>query len=452
MESSLSLIEAALQEPSVRSSSGGDWRTHAALARRFLDDTAPPPLRIWVAEADPVRFFGVAFAALARGDHVFLANHRWSSRDTASALEIASPEVFFSGDDPESRLRPGDEAPLFAGSRLMIATGGSSGRMRFAIHTIDSLFAAADALRVHFGVRVVSSVCVLPVHHIGGLQQVVRAISSGGQVLCADWKAVEGGSLPGVESDWTISLVPAQLRRLLNSAAGQRWLRGFRVVMVGGGPASAGLLGIAREARIPVSVVYGSTETAALVAALKPAEFLAGVRNCGHSLPHAVIRIVDLETGLECSPGEAGRIVIKSASLFRGYWPKPEDNAVLHTEDIGSIDGSGRLTVIGRADAAINSGGEKIHPAEVEDAIRATGLLQDVCVAGAPDPEWGEMVAAIYPASANPNLPALESALRASIGSIKIPRRWFAVDDWPVNEAGKVNRARLREKLIEASG
>ncbi|HUG13008.1 MAG TPA: AMP-binding protein [Opitutaceae bacterium] len=449
MDSSLAMIEEALTMPAVRSAQGGDWRAHAANCRKYLDASAPPPLRVWVADSEPVRFFAAAFTALARGDHVFLANHRWSATDWEAALEIAQPEVFFSHDGSERHLRPPGDGPLFGDGRMMIATGGTSGRMRFAIHTADSLFAAADALRVHFGTRVVSSVCVLPVHHIGGVQQVVRAIASGGEVLCADWKSVEGGAFPEVGPNWTISLVPAQLHRLVNSAPARRWLREFRAVMVGGGPAGTHLLASARDAQIPVSVVYGSTETAALVAALKPAEFLAGARNCGHALPHAVIRIADLDTGLECSAGEPGRIIIKSASLYEGYWPRPEHILVLATEDIGVLDDLGRLTVIGRADAVINSGGEKIHPAEVEAAIRATGQLQDVVVAGAPDPEWGETVAALYPSAAEPDIAALESALRASLGSIKLPRLWVPIADWPVNDAGKVNRALLRELLME---
>jgi len=446
------MIESALTTPAVRSARGGDWRAHAANCRKYLDASAPPPLRVWLAESDPVRFFAAAFTALARGDHVFLANHRWGAREWEAALELAQPEVFFSHDGAERRLRPAESGPLFADGRLMVATGGTSGRVRFAIHTADSLFAAADALRVHFGARVVSSVCVLPVHHIGGVQQVVRAIASGGEVICADWKAVEGGAFPEIDASWTISLVPAQLHRLVNSAVARRWLREFRAVMVGGGPAGVQLLAAARDAQIPVSVVYGSTETAALVAALKPAEFLAGARNCGHALPHAVIRIADLETGLECSAGEPGRIIVKSASLYGGFWPKPEHIPVLATEDIGVLDESGSLTVIGRADSVINSGGEKIHPAEVEAAIRATGILQDVVVAGAPDAEWGETVAALYPSAAEPDIPALEKALRSSLGSIKLPRLWVPVDDWPVNEAGKVNRAMLRERLLAMSG
>lgn len=446
------MIEAALATPAVRSTRGGDWRAHAATCRQYLDESAPPPLRVWVSDSDPVRFFGAAFAGLARGDHVFLANSHWSGSDWDAAIGIAEPEVFFSNEGAERRLRPAAEGPLFADGRLMVATGGTSGRVRFAIHTADSLFVAADALRVHFGARTISSVCVLPVHHIGGVQQVVRAIASGGEVLCADWKSVEGGAFPDVGANWTISLVPSQLHRLVNSAAALRWLREFGAVMVGGAPAGTQLLATARDAQIPVSVVYGSTETAALVAALKPAEFLAGARNCGRALPHAVIRIADLESGLECSAGEPGRIIVKSASLYGGFWPKPEHIPVLATEDIGVLDESGCLTVIGRADSVINSGGEKIHPAEVESAIRATGLLHDVVVAGAPDPEWGETVAALYPSSANPDVAALEKALRASLGSIKLPRLWVPVEDWPVNEAGKVNRAVLRKRLLAMSG
>ena len=452
MDSSLELIESAVQKDVVRSTHGGDWRAHAARYRVFLDETAPPPLRLWVSDSDPVRFFAAVFAGLLRGDHVFLANPRWSSSQWNTAIAIAKPEIYFSGGEAERDLKQEVEAPLFSDARLMIATGGTSGRMRFAIHTIDSLFSAADALRVHFAAQIVSSVCVLPVHHIGGLQQIVRAIASGGQVVCAEWKGVERGvALPEVDGQWTISLVPSQLHRLLANSQTRKWLRRFRVVMIGGAPAGAGLLAAARNENIPISVVYGSTETAALVAASKPADFLAGSRNCGHSLPHAVIRIVDLDTDLACSPGEPGRILVKSASLFGGYWPKVEHVSVLRTEDIGMLDNDGNLTVIGRADSVINSGGEKIHPAEVESAIRATGMLNDVLVAGAPDPEWGEMVAAMYPASAKFDPASLENALRAALGPIKIPRLWVPVEDWPVNEAGKVNRGLLRERLIEMS-
>jgi len=401
-----------------------------------------------VADPDPVRFLAAAFAGLARGDHVFLANPRWTSAERKAGIRIAEPEVYFAERDPEHGVLDPGEGPLFADARLMIPTGGTSGRVRFAIHTLDSLFTAADGLRRHFNAHSLSSVCVLAVHHIGGFQQAVRAVATGGQTLCADWKAVEGGAYPEVEQGWILSLVPSQLHRLMTSAASHRWLRNFRAVFIGGAPASESLLAAARDARIPVSIAYGSTETGALVAALLPREFLAGANGCGRELPHATIRVVDLETALERSPGEAGRIVIKSAALFGGYWPNPEFLPVLHTEDIGKLDDWGRLTILGRADAVINSGGEKIHPAEIEDAIRATGILQDVVVAGAPDPEWGEIVAALFPADCKPDLASLEAMLRKSLSAFKIPRRWVPVEDWPVNEAAKVNRAQLRKRLL----
>lgn len=447
MEAAHTLIEIALRAATVRATGGGDWTGHAARCRAFLNSAGPNPLRVWVADPDPVRYLAAAFAGLARGDHVFLANPRWSSAERRSGVRIAEPEVYFAGREPEFGMLGSGDGPLFSDARLMIPTGGSSGRVRFAIHSIDTLFAAAEGLRRHFNAGPLSSVCVLPVHHIGGFQQAVRAIATGGQVICADWKTVEGGVYPEADDGWMLSLVPSQLHRLLAAPASHRWLRRFRAVFVGGAPAGKGLLAAARDARIPVSIAYGSTETAAQVAALLPVEFLEGATGCGRELPHVTIRVVDLETGLECSPGEPGRIVIKSQALFGGYWPNPEYHAVLHTEDIGKLDESGRLTVVGRADAAINSGGEKIHPAEVEAAIRDTGFLRDVCVAGAPDPEWGEVVAALYPAECKADFVALEARLRASLTAYKIPRRWIPVEDWPVNEAGKVNRARLREWL-----
>lgn len=441
------MIEVALSAPTVRSPRGADWSEHAARCRAFLDATGPNPLRVWVSDPDPVRFLAAAFAGLARGDHVFLANPRWSTQERNTGVRIAEPKVFFGGGDPEQRELETGDGPLFANARLMIPTGGSSGRVRFAIHTLDTLFATAEGLRRHFNAGQLSSVCILPVHHIGGFQQAIRAVATGGQLLCADWKAVEGGSYPEVDAGWMLSVVPAQLHRMLAAPASHRWLRRFRAVFVGGAPAGDRLLDEAREARIPVSIAYGSTETGAQVAALLPGEFLDGATGCGRELPHATIRVVDLETGLERSPGEAGRIVIKSAALFGGYWPNPQHVPVLQTEDIGMLDDFGRLTVLGRADAVINSGGEKIHPAEVEAAIRAAGVLSDVCIAGVPDAQWGEVVAALYPADCKADFISLEATLRASLSAHKIPRRWIPVEDWPVNEAGKVNRARLREWL-----
>ena len=99
--------------------------------------------------------------------------------------------------------------------------------------------------------------------------------------LAWEWKKLEAGRrpvLPRLRGPWVISLVPTQLQRLLRSTSTVRWLRGFRIVFLGGGPVWPDLADKAQRARLPISLSYGMTETAAMVTALRPEEFLAGSR------------------------------------------------------------------------------------------------------------------------------------------------------------------------------
>jgi o-succinylbenzoate---CoA ligase len=101
--------------------------------------------------------------------------------------------------------------------------------------------------------------------------------------------------------------------------------------------------------------------------------------------------------------------------------------------------------VVGRRDALIISGGEKVDPAEVETALRESGFFTDVAVLGLPDPQWGQIVVACYPAGGfsgevMPWLPYL--------AAYKRPKRYVAVANWPRNEQGKVSRAVLRERVL----
>jgi len=207
-------------------------------------------------------------------------------------------------------------------------------------------------------------------------------------------------------------------------------------------PASASLLAHARAERLPLAVSYGASEFAAALAVQPPAEFLAGETGL-RPLPHAAIRILDPETNTSLPAGSLGRIEVSASSLFLGYWPHRRSAGPFRTDDLGRLDTAGRLHVVGRADAAINTGGEKVHPAEVEAALRATGAFSEIVVCGAPDARWGECVAALFPAADTPDLAAVECALRATLGPHKLPRRWIPIVDWPRTPAGKTDRTSL---------
>ena len=332
---------------------------------------------------------------------------------------------------------------------LCISTGGSSGAMKLARHDERTLGAAVAGFCTHFGVRRVNALGLLPAWHVSGLMGWARCAWTDGEHRIARWKEVENGGRPSVIAtecaqeggDWFLSLVPTQLARLLGNADAEAWLRGFHAVLLGGGPPWPDLLAQARAARIPLAPSYGMTETAALVAAQRPAEFLAGDDSSGRSLPHAGLTI-DAE----------GRVAIAAESLFRGYWPAERaPGESWRTDDLGALDTNGCLRIRGRADALIISGGEKVNPAEVEAVLRAAGAgeLADIAVIGVPSAEWGAEVVALFCGPAE-----LEARLRAGVAAAlaaaKRPKRYVRVSaaEWPRDARGKVSRARLADLAL----
>jgi len=320
---------------------------------------------------------------------------------------------------------------------LMIPSGGTSGKLKFARHDHLTIVAAVAGFCHHFNQSCISSVGVLPLHHVSGFMAWMRTVFTGGNYLSWNWKELEAGNRPTrppASPFWTISLVPTQLQRLLNSPEATAWLREFDAIFIGGGPSWAALLDAAAAADLPISLGYGMTETAAMAAALLPAEFRAGERSSGSVLPH-----------LKMDLTAEGTVKITGESVFRGYFPEWNDSRTFLTEDLANFDFAGRVRILGRRDAVIITGGKKVDPLEVETVLRTAGLFTDVAILGVPDPEWGQRVTAFFPASERAPEPfALERAL-SDLAAYKRPRRYIAVAEWPRNEQGKVNRKRLLE-------
>jgi O-succinylbenzoic acid--CoA ligase len=331
---------------------------------------------------------------------------------------------------------------------LCLPTGGTSGGIRFARHDERSLGASIEGFCAHFGVARVNALDVLPPHHVSGLMARIRCAATGGEHLVWSWKQLEAGEWPALATradGWFLSLVPTQLQRLLGSPASAARLRQFRAVFVGGGPFWSELADATAAAGVPVVVAYGMTETGAMVTAQLPAEFAAGDRSCGRPLPHARVEVVDELSGSALPPGSTGLVRIAGPSLFHGYWPHGRDETSLLTDDLGRFDAEGRLTVLGRRDAVIITGGKKVHPAEVEAVLRSSGEFSDVAVIGVPDRRWGSAVVACHPPSGRaPDRARIESAL-ATLAGFKRPKHIVCISPWPLSAVGKLNRAALAQ-------
>ena len=359
--------------------------------------------------------------AVERGGITFLCDPH------ASAAERTEAQVLMAA-------RPTDLDADFGW--VCVRTGGSGGAVKFTRHDELSFGAAVTGFVTHFGIKRVNAVDVLPAHHVSGLMARVRCAATGGQHVAWDWKRLEAADLPALSGDeWVISLVPTQLQRVLDSASTVEWLRRFTTIFVSGGPVWPDLADAAAGAKLRVSLCYGMTETAAMVAALRPVEFLAGARSCGRVMPHAQIEINPLEN----------LIAIAGDSLFRGYWPDRREARAFTTDDIGRIDEQGHLHVLGRRDAMIITGGRKVNAAEIETALRESGEFVEIAVFGIADREWGETVVACYPRDASRE-PDLARAVERLAGYQR-PKRFFSITEWPRNEQGKVNRAALRAAI-----
>ncbi len=363
-----------------------------------------PYLIISLGEID--RFILEFCTAISLEIPIFLADPRWGQLEQQQLTDLIS-------------------AGIPAAGRIMIPTGGTSGQLKLAMHSVATLSAAVQGFQEFYGVTEINSHCLLPLHHVSGLMQLWRSIITNGYFTTTNESAKPGSF---------ISLVPTQLQRFF--PAHTDWLRSFQTVIIGGAPAAASLLAQACTAQIPLSPSYGATETAAMVAALRPADFLAGASGCGQALPHAQIQI-----------HSTGCIEVKSRSLMLGYYPElrtPSEYWL--TDDFGEFDQQGNLQILGRASQKIISGGEKISPDQVEAVILATGLVQDICVLGIPDLDWGEKVVACY--VSNVDLSTLQSAVADRLSSFKRPKTWLAVAEIPRNAQGKIDRQQLRQQIL----
>jgi O-succinylbenzoic acid--CoA ligase len=306
---------------------------------------------------------------------------------------------------------------------LVVPTSGSTGEPKGALLSAAALTASATATSARLGGDG-RWLLALPPTHIAGLQVLIRSLLAGTTpVVLGDDFAAATEAL-GSGRRYT-SLVPTQLRRLLDSDASAA-LTSYDAVLVGGAAAPEALVARAREAGVRVVTTYGMSETSG--GCVYDGEPLDGVR-------------VDVTGGV---------IRLGGPVLASGYRLRPDLTAAAFadgwftTNDLGELRG-GRLTVIGRADDVVVTGGEKVAPAAVEAALSTHPAVAEAVVVGVPDDEWGQRVVAVVRLVPGARL-ALDEArehVAAVLPRAAAPRELRVVDALPLLASGKPDRAAL---------
>jgi O-succinylbenzoic acid--CoA ligase len=325
---------------------------------------------------------------------------------------------------PQAPLGPLSDAPLLDeidpdAVHTVIHTSGTTGEPRaveltYANHVAGAA-ASADALGVSDDDR---WLCPLPLHHVGGLNVLIRSVIHRTTVVLHERFETERVKATLEAGEVTLaSMVPTMLQRLRD--AGLNSTPGLRAIALGGGPIAPGLLDWAAERGIPAVPVYGMTETCSQVVAGRPGRALRGV---------------DLRVAGD------GEILIRGPMVARGAVDK---DGWLHTGDLGRLDHEGLLRVEGRRKELIVTGGENVAPLEVERTLLAHPAVADAGVVGLPDPTWGEVITAFVVLRSPARASELLDWCRERLEPFKVPKAVHHVRELPRNANGKLLRERL---------
>ena len=346
------------------------------------------------------------------------------------------------------RLCHGDTRPVLStetGAAVVVGSGGSGGQRRWCLQPLRHLQRAARALVGWPAGLPVSGPPLslaglanpLPLHHVSGLMPPLRSRALGVPhrfLPRCQWREREQRPLlPG----WGLFLVPTQLQRLMGEEGGMEWLQRLTCCWVGGGPLAAALWQGARSSGLKLSPCYGSTETSAMVAALDPRQFLAGVETCGLPLSHVALRT---------APGASGVLEVRTPVLTPGFLvdgrlvPLPLEGGWWRTTDRVRLGHHG-LQVLGRMDGAITTGGETVFPESVEAGLAGLDGLEAVLVVGVEDVRWGQRLVGLYRGAVAVAVLKRAVAMRTAA---ERPKQWIHCPRLAPNAQGKWDRRRWR--------
>ena len=354
-----------------------------------------------------------------------------------------------------------------AATCLMLYTSGTTGQPKGVPRSHDAERTASAHCVAQLGYRYrETALGVMPLFHIMGIRALSMSMLMNGKFVCMPtFDAAAALALIERERIEALFLVPTMFHDMLShDRLGAFDLSSVRDIAYAGMSMTSALTARCAEALKSRNFVnyYGSSEifTFAFCDHLIDKPGCAGRAGMGQEL-RVVTADPDASSGPDdiLAPGEIGEIIAPMAGLeaFAGYWKRADADARAirdgwyFTGDLGQLDDDGELFIVGRVDDMVISGGENIHPEEVEDVLDASPLVGQAAVIGLPDDRLGaRVVAFVEPASTAASAKALdEVCLASSLARFKRPRAYVFVERIPRSASGKMLRRLLRDGEYE---
>jgi len=392
-----------------------DW------SQRFREAGLKRGDRVALAEPSGAAFAALLHACIRTGTTMVPLSPRWPEAERVRVVTDLAPRAVVT----EGQIEVRRDAVAGRGELCVLYTSGTTGEPKPVRLTFANHRASARGLMEGIGRRDDDTwLLMLSPHHVGGFAIFLRSVLYGHPIVSIPRFDVDAVVAALREDRPTlVSAVPSMLTRLLDAGAVEE-LRGPRAILVGGAPATDEQVGAWADLGLMVCPTYGMTETCSQVATVPPGRARELIGRAGFVHSQAAVTF------------EEGVIAVSGPVVSPSF-----DGRVL-TGDLGHLDEHGALVVTGRKDDVIITGGEKVHPAEVENTLRLHPAVREAAVVGRPDRVYGMVLEALVVGD-GVSAEALVTWCRKRLPSFKVPRRVRFVGSLPLSEGGKLLRTQL---------
>jgi acyl-CoA synthetase (AMP-forming)/AMP-acid ligase II len=351
---------------------------------------------------------------------------------------------------------------------VLLMTSGTTATPKSAVlrhsHLTSYVIGATEFLSASVDDAAIVSV---PPYHIAAVANLLSNLYAGRRIVYLDqFSPEEWLRLVDTEHITNAMVVPTMLARIVSHLEQTRASAPSSLRSLSYGGAKVGVEVISRALQLFPETgfvnAYGLTETSSSVAVLGPVDHRlaaesddpavrARLGSAGRALPEVAIEVRDPD-GAVCPPGVEGEILVKGAQISGEYLeaaPRPGGDGWFHTRDAGYLDDNGYLFVRGRIDDTIIRGGENIAPATIEETVDTHPDVKDCAVAGVPDSEWGQLIAAFVVIKSGHSCTAedVRDFVRRRLRRSMTPDIVVFVDELPTTPTGKVLRRDLVTSL-----
>jgi len=435
--------------------------------------------RLGILSKNSENMLATIFAAQRIGATSCLLNLQLTKDDWVSQLEQAKCSVIIGEDEYLSSLSSERQTKLDfqeitkatdteteilfelnpSQESVIIFTSGSTGHNKGVRLSVRNLMSSAEASNKLTKLTKGDTWGVsLPMYHLGGLGIIYRTLSAGATAgFLSNFSAETLHQLLKENSLTHLSVVPTTLSALIEKATqdslGDKLLGSLKCAILAGAASSETLLNQIIKHKLPILSAWGMTETTAHCTCMNLDEPKEHIKSVGKPFHHTQLKIVN-EEGEEVAQGQTGEAIVNGPTVFMGYLDTEQTantikNGWLHSGDLGIINSDGYLTIVGRKDDMIISGGENIHTGEIEKVAKAIEGVRDCAVIPIKHEKWGQRPIILVEPKANSNLTEefISDILKTKLAKIKVPDRVIFRTALPRTSIGKVNYKILKAEF-----